>query len=402
MKGKVEVFCVLSDGTEELLYEQANLVVDGAGESIVDMLTTPSSLLPVMPRLYDSSNWGIKGLSFGSAGRNFGLDPERPSTCCTFEDFGIDGAVCAVPANYVTSTLLEDPTFWTNADRSDPDNRIVRALWLPNNIENSDPSSYDPPYYMPSYPDPMDKRLEDASTAYSIVSGDGTQSYGHFENRIEFNRSDASAYTVGAYCIGDNPTVNDNFWVALVSSLDGDFVADRSLHIAASADLVGAANGYNGKSTVDYRGFVRVEPIAGAEDYYASWNSTTNNAQWAGRVWVSGVGTQTDPVDFVLDPRIMVTTKLNGDDLNMFNMYGGLHHVGLWSFDMKKCLANSNPPWGWDLDPTTGDNDREYRLFAKKTFTNNLCRIRDNGATAGLSAYTALLIRWTVDLRSDK
>ena len=45
MKGNVEVFAVYADGSEKLLLREPNLVVNGAGQSIVDMLTTPSSVL---------------------------------------------------------------------------------------------------------------------------------------------------------------------------------------------------------------------------------------------------------------------------------------------------------------------------------------------------------------------
>jgi hypothetical protein len=400
MNGKVEVFCILSDGSHELLYKEDNLTVDGAGESIVDMLTTPSSMLPIMPRIFDTSNWGIKALSFGAAKENFGLNPDRPTTSCSFDDAS---TIVGAPANYMTAELLASPTFWTNADRSDAETRIVRALYVSASVEDSTASSYTPPYKMPGYPAPLNKKLEDASTAYAVFSGDGTQSYGHFENRIQYNQSDASAYSVGAYAVGRDPLGTNNFWVALVSSIDGDFVADRTLNIVASADEIGSVEGYNGKDSgnVDYRGFIRVETVSGAEDNYSSWDPNTNNTQWVGRAWVSGLGVQTNPVDFVTDPKIRVTTTLHGDDLNMFNMYGGLHQMGLWSFDMKKCLGNSNPPYDWNLD-SNGANDREYRLFAKKTFTDNLSRIADVGNSPGIDSYASLLIKWTIDLRSYK
>ena len=56
MKGKVEVFHILSDGSEELIFFGDNLTVDGAGETIVDMLTMPSSMLAVAPAVFDTSN----------------------------------------------------------------------------------------------------------------------------------------------------------------------------------------------------------------------------------------------------------------------------------------------------------------------------------------------------------
>ena len=71
MRGKVEVYAVHSDGSEKLLLEEPNLVVNGAGESIVDMLTTPSSVLGISPHVMDTSNWRWGAISFGPAASSF-------------------------------------------------------------------------------------------------------------------------------------------------------------------------------------------------------------------------------------------------------------------------------------------------------------------------------------------
>jgi hypothetical protein len=67
MKGTVEVFKIVDSGEEELLYKEDNLVVNLAGQSIVDMLTTPSSLLGIesASSIMDTSNWVVQAISFG-------------------------------------------------------------------------------------------------------------------------------------------------------------------------------------------------------------------------------------------------------------------------------------------------------------------------------------------------
>ena len=65
MKGKVEVLAILDDGREKLLYEDSNLIVNLAGQTIVDMLTTPSATFGIEPRLMDTSNWVVQAMSFG-------------------------------------------------------------------------------------------------------------------------------------------------------------------------------------------------------------------------------------------------------------------------------------------------------------------------------------------------
>tara|TARA_R110002051_G_scaffold1143_8_gene5828 strand:+ start:18331 stop:20577 length:2247 start_codon:yes stop_codon:yes gene_type:complete len=65
MKGTVEVFKIVEGGKEELLYKEDNLVVNSAGQTIVDMLTTPSSTLGISPAVMDTSNWVVQAISFG-------------------------------------------------------------------------------------------------------------------------------------------------------------------------------------------------------------------------------------------------------------------------------------------------------------------------------------------------
>ena len=75
MKGHVEIFTEV-DGEKVVLHEDSNLIVDGAGEAIVDMLTyTPGIALSsneesssndvVAERALDTSNFVIQGMSFG-------------------------------------------------------------------------------------------------------------------------------------------------------------------------------------------------------------------------------------------------------------------------------------------------------------------------------------------------
>ena len=75
MKGHVEIFEVV-DGNKKLVYEEDNLIVDGAGETIVDVLTfSPGYALSsddisttantVVERALDTSNFVIRAMTFG-------------------------------------------------------------------------------------------------------------------------------------------------------------------------------------------------------------------------------------------------------------------------------------------------------------------------------------------------
>ena len=390
MKGKVEVFAIMPDGSEKLVASESNLVVNGAGESIVDMLTTPSSVLGIEPRVMDTSNWRFGALSFGPAAGSFSGNayffPE--DKIYMKEDDLCNGVRASV------SSLI-------NQISSD---KKLRVLWASATIgaaNGATASSYTPPYRLPSYPDPLDQKLEDASTSYAIVSGDGTQCFGQFENRIQFAPNDASSYFQGAYprVNADSPTDDTQGTAAmLVSSYEGDFQSDTSANMIVFRQTYGP---YNGNQVMDYRGYITTQ-----------YNSTNPGASLS-RVSVSGStpNTLTGTTSQVTMPTVTVTTTIAARDTWLMNLYGGLHQIGLWNMDTPTALlANSapflegNPTVGGDpkfINTTTGVTKQEYKLFAKKSFTNNLTRIQDNGGNAGMQSSQTLKIEWTLDLRSQ-
>ena len=90
MKGHVEIFTEV-DGKQILLYEESNLIVDGAGETIVDMLTfSPGFALSSNPddnndntiaeAALDTSNFVIQGMTFakGETGYKTNLHTYTP------------------------------------------------------------------------------------------------------------------------------------------------------------------------------------------------------------------------------------------------------------------------------------------------------------------------------------
>ena len=62
MRGEVQIW----EG-DKLIHKESNLLVNGAGEAIVDMLTVSPSLsgLPSASSLLDTSNYTIQAISFG-------------------------------------------------------------------------------------------------------------------------------------------------------------------------------------------------------------------------------------------------------------------------------------------------------------------------------------------------
>jgi len=413
MKGKVEVFAIAKDGTETLLRSEDNLIVDSAGESIVDMLTCPSSVLTVSPRVMDASNWRVGAFSFGPAKDAFNKGVYPAPSCVGYET-----SVIGATAYYITLDAIQEgagagaPTSWVQQVARD---HVIRTFFNPSAIPStySEPtvSAYIPPYQLPSYPNPLDNKLEPtASTAYSIVSGgaSGTRNYGQFENRVEFAEADTSSYFQGSFA---SSVASQK--ISLISSIDGDFVSDPFLNMIASTTVGGddgAGNGtYNYHGDADYRGFIRTVPLSEA--------IAGNFEETVGRSFFSGMGGQASATDLILGeaslsgPRVMYRTYMSSGDVAVFNLFGGIHQLGLWTLDCKRSLENLGdnqaPPF-YEKAGVTGtwidDNgvtSREYKLFAKKTFTDNLCQNNDpTYKAAGIENHAHLLIKWTIDFRS--
>ena len=359
MRGKVEVFAVAADGSERLLASDPNLVVDSAGEAIVDMLTCPSSVLGISPRVMDVSNWRWGALSFGPAASSFEENayffPSGNDTYNHIYKTKDEAGNVLVSAN-VTSYINQIGT-----------DKILRPLYVSSDFyPNCPPSSYTPPYRLPSYPDPKDTKLEDASTAYSIVSGDGTQSYGHFENRIMYASGDASSYFQGGYPLSSLTYTNSELSAMLVNSYEGDFSSDPlnfnvDTKSPQSSGII-VYGSYNYKATMDYRGFLEV-----------SAGNIGQGFLQEGYAFVSG----SQPMDLtgttsqVTRPMATVTTIIYCSDLWAMNLYGGLHQIGLWSLDCKKSLENQEPPF--------------YPASPRQ----------------GLGGIINLKITWTIDFRSQ-
>jgi hypothetical protein len=376
MRGKVEVYAIAANGSESLVAEGSNLVLNGAGESIVDMLTTPSSVLGIAPRVMDTSNFRMAAISFGPAAESFQENGYFfPKDAIWYKT---DDLCNGVSAN-VSSLINQIGT-----------DKIMRIMWTSSLTNQA--TAYTPPYRLPSYPDVTDRKLEDADTAYSIVSGDGTQSYGHFENRIQFKPSDPSSYFQGVY-----PSTDPDLSAVLVSSYEGDFTSISTNMIVSAFAPQG---GFNLRQYMDYRGFCHLR-----------YDTPPNTALTVGRTSVSAAESYATPEAMVVDPRVTYTVDIYRYDNWAMNNYGGLHQIGLWNMDCKKALENNEAPFLEDgeikatepqfINTTTGVTKQEFKLFAKKTFTENLTARDDNGATDAFSNYGDLLLRWTLDFRSQ-
>ena len=369
MKGSVTVVQHHEDGSEEVILQESNLIVDGGGESIAEMMSTPSSTLLHAPRVMDASNWSFAAITFAPAKDSFGQPTYSDASCA-------DGSRELISANasYVTSEAIADPSSWINIGYTQ---NILRVL---NPTDSALAAGYDIPDKLPSYPDPMDTDLEPkAQYQYVTASGDGQTFFGHHENRVVWD-TNPSSLCIGAFA----PKVAGKIdTIAFVSSLDGDFSGTEGANVdfSAGGSQVYNSNNFNGYGKVDKHGFVSIEH----ED--DSTPAVGNNGAAFYR------GTESSSTSQITDGYVEIYFKVHATDLRWMAAYGGIHHIGLWVYDNKESLKNQSPPY--DLSPdASGETGLRYRLFAKKTFTENLAA-RDTYSTMAPLTFT-----WRIDFRS--
>jgi hypothetical protein len=371
MKGSVTVIQHHEDGSEEVILQESNLIVDGGGESIAEMMSVPSSTLGYAPRVMDASNWSFAAITFSPAKDSFGQPTYADASCA-------DGSRELISANasYVTAEAIADPSSWINIGYAQNTLRVLN----PTNSTLTATSGYDIPKKLPSYPDPMDTDLEPkAQYQYATVSGDGQTFFGHHENRVYWD-TNPSSLTIGAFAPKTTGKIENIYFV---SSLDADFsgTPEANVEFSAGGSKVINTSNFNGRGSVDKHGFVSIQH----ED------DSTYGEGFAGAAFYRG--TEATSSLQITNGYVEIYSLIHASDIRWMAVYGGIHHIGLWVYDNKESLKNQTPPY--DLTPdSNGETGLRYRLFAKKTFTENLCA-RDRFDTMG-----TLTFRWRIDFRS--
>lgn len=356
MKGIVEVYSCDENG-DFLILREENLIVDGAGKTIVDMLTISPSLssIPSASSLLDASNFSIKALTFGAASASY----QRNLHSVTYPQIvsALTLSSFIVYQNPVTDSYVETASGYY------PD---------PNNI-------------LPKYPDPLDTKLENTCSPsgswgpvtsirlpYTTSGGYLIEDFGHHMNVAgipaiynEFGVSSPIAIVIGSYApsnaaasgflVSTINQINTTATPPFVSALTGGTSAIQS-NLNTATNLC-----YNGRQCVDRHGFINVvTPSA------ASGVTTLNFSAGTG----GGSGIQLSaPGNFSSTCELVYGTRIAQADVRLLHLYGGIFNAGLWTIDLQKTLqAGNNPPYSFN----NLNNPIKYRLFCKKTFTKSL------------------------------
>tara|TARA_Y100000034_G_scaffold129718_1_gene186719 strand:+ start:795 stop:1886 length:1092 start_codon:yes stop_codon:yes gene_type:complete len=361
MKGHVEVYKFFGTPNQKLVFEEDNLIMDGAGELLVDMLTTTPSLSGVsttsvdsqgnthaVSALLDASNYTIQAISFGKGAGGYTQNAHFPGSSLF---------------NQVSSTLFP---------MTDPSTAMIAV--------GTGTSSYTPIVSLPKYPDPIDTKLETDNTATHIgievnksLGGSGSDfDIGH---NLNFMPSSISENLKG----GSNDFVH-RFRQLYGCYPEGSSVGGSKWKIVDDSEspiVSGVYNSlFNEVSSMDSQGMLM---------------SVTGTDSTKGLITSSNS-------DFSSTGEISFISTVGSGDLGMSNLFGGIYNIGLWGIDNAlsiQGLDNSEahpPPYITDIK----DNPRRYKLFAKKSFTQNLCEISDTGSTAGALDYQDLTIIWRI------
>ena len=190
MIGTVEIYRNFGKPDQSLVAKENNLVVNGAGETICNLLTTPSAVVSAVPGLSDASNYTIQALSLGKSSEAYKENAH-------FHPVYLSGY--AIPTaryhDYVSAVKY--------------DNRLRAVSLLDENIQVTT-SSYDPRRDPGTTPNVNDKQLEpNTGTALDSVSGQyhymgssimqgRTHPVGHNLNKLSCNSNpNLLAYTNG-------------------------------------------------------------------------------------------------------------------------------------------------------------------------------------------------------------
>jgi hypothetical protein len=151
---------------------------------------------------------------------------------------------------------------------------------------------------------------------------------------------------------------------------------------------------FNSVSSMDISGFVNMAASSWVDHRY----SNTYGSNWYDPSYSGLIVSAYDGFSSVSGGgEVQYIVTVSGSDLGGANLYGGIYNMGLWTIDVDKTLKAGNTA-PFLFSPIY--NPRKYKLFAKKSFSKNLCYIEDdvvsNPDSAGIYGYNDLRIVWRI------
>jgi hypothetical protein len=372
MRGEVEIW-----RGDTLVLQESNMLVDGAGVTLADIMTVSRSLSGIEDHatssILDASNYTIQAISFGTGSKAFKTNAHYNSENKEY--------VALTQSKHVTNMYKYGIV------------SIARDN-LPDGTK-----SYTPDSGIPTAPDPAMTVLENDTNVSASIGGYDISSVfpgngqltnfipsaimsGMVENTI-FS-STASGWFVGSImgCFPDgssapytSPTVQNARVLRNEAVLDNPWATNQNFGY------------FNEVSSMDVSGFVNMVMSSVPDSTYEASSPA------------SGLTLSAEPQgspNYQGFPFVEYSVALASGDVGHANFYGGIHHLGLWTIDLNASLQNGNtPPYSFSVL----NNPRKYRLFCRKGFAKNICSIEDDGANDGDKNYTPLTIKWRLHFR---
>jgi len=341
MRGEVEVW-----SGDKLILKEANMLTDGAGELLADIMTVSPSLSGIddlaTSSITDASNYTIQAISFGT-----GSDAFRTNGHKFVDVVGVYDVADVFAGTKGNQTVLR-----SNRDDEDASNVSQPA---------------DPGF--PIAPTPELDVLEINTSVDVFISKDVSATIpgnGQLTNFIP------SAIMSGTFEGTELSTPIRYFGAASVLGCFPDGAsADHATRNqvkyyddAGTQRTITSVGGYfNEVSSMDVSGFVtKVDGTDSTQGLIESYDANL-------------------PTNGTIEYEV----TLSKDDALFAHAYGGIFHLGLWTIDMKESLLNGNtPPFEFSIL----NNPRKYRLFCRKGVSKDLTYIDD------ITQYEDLTIKW--------
>ena len=381
MRGVVEIW----DG-DELVLEEPNMLVDGAGELIADIMTVSPSLSGIehtpTSSILDASNYRMAAISFGTGSYYFNngarkLDDRKAQIINANYLIPFNSGNAAITAftrvPYVASFGYDYNPDFTNV--------------FDGAAYGNDEATFD---QLPTAPNPTLRTLEENTDSSAVV-----QVLGRFDIEVSSifpgngQHCNFLPSAIMSAMMEDTALALEPSAYYTAASLLGAFPEGSSTPFAAQGRVfyddstLVAVNEYGGvfneASSMDVSGFV-TNVMSSVPDATYQMSSTSSGLCMSAPAEETNQGF----------PFVEYSVLIGSGDLGSVNHYGGIYHIGLWTIDMNESLRNGNtPPFAFSVL----NNPRKYRLFCRKGLSKNLCYITDN------RQHKDLTVKWRIYFR---
>ncbi len=355
MRGEVEVW-----SGDDLILKEANMLTDGAGELLADIMTVSPSLAtiadPATQAILDASNYTIQAISFGT-----GPDAFRSNAHAKDDDWeALYGLVSGSIYDYESLS------------------RSANVALLQTNRGDKNESSTNQPVDagFPTPPDPEKTKLEEDTNLSSLVS--------YSEQEI----------SISSVVPGNGQLTNFLPFLNMSSTLSSTELSGPNIIQAASLlgcfpEGVSVSYPVGNKNRVFYKdGRTLGTQVQISTGSYFNEVGSMDVSGFVNKVSGSNstLGlTVSSNASFASNGTVEYAVTLSKDDALFAHAYGGIFHLGMWTIDMKESLLNGNtPPFAFSVL----NNPRKYRLFCRKGVSKDLTYIED------ITAYQDLTIKW--------